>query len=389
VSLTQTIDSLLSGAIAAGDVPGVVAVAADRSGVIYQGAFGKRTLGGTQPMTLDTVGWMASMTKPITSAGAMQLVEQGRLQLDAPASNWVPELAAVRVLEGFDASGRPRTRPPKRPITPRHLLTHTAGYGYPIWSEDLKRYYEVQKLPATSTCQNASLRVPLLFDPGARWNYGINIEWLGKVIEAVSGQRLSVYLAKHLLEPLGMNDTAFKITPSMRARLAKLHERDPGGMLTPIDFEIPQDPEFDMGGGGLYSTVPDYLKFVRMILGRGELAGIRVLAPETVDLMSRNHIGELPVTLLKTAMPARSNDAEFFPGVAKRWSLGFMLNQERAPTGRSPGSLTWAGLSNAYFWIDPVKGVGGVYLTQVFPFADHKSLGLFLEFETAVYRSMS
>jgi methyl acetate hydrolase len=389
VSLTQTIDSLLSGAIAAGDVPGVVAVAADRSGVIYQGAFGKRTLGGTQPMTLDTVGWMASMTKPITSAGAMQLVEQGRLQLDAPASNWVPELAAVRVLEGFDASGRPMTRPPKRPITLRHLLTHTAGYGYPIWSEDLKRYYEVQKLPATSTCQNASLRVPLLFDPGARWNYGINIEWLGKVIEAVSGQRLSVYLAKHLLEPLGMNDTAFKITPSMRARLAKLHERGAGGMLTPIDFEIPQDPEFDMGGGGLYSSAPDYLKFVRMILGRGELAGIRVLAPETVDLMSRNHIGELPVTCLKSAMPARSNDAEFFPGVEKRWGLGFMLNQERAPTGRSAGSLTWAGLSNAYFWIDPVKGVGGVYLTQVFPFADHKSLGLFLEFETAVHRSMA
>jgi CubicO group peptidase (beta-lactamase class C family) len=385
--LTQTIDSLLSDAIASGDVPGVAAIAADRSGVIYQGAFGRRILGGAQPMTLDTVGWIASMTKPITSAGAMQLVEQGRLELDAPASTWVPELAAVQVLEGFDASGAPMTRPAKRPITLRHLLTHTAGYGYPVWSEDLKRYYETQNLPATSTCKNESLRVPLLFDPGNRWNYGINIEWVGKAIEAVSGQRLSAYLAQHLLEPLGMNDTAFKITPSMRARLAKLHERGADGTLTPIDFEIPQDPEFDMGGGGLYSSAPDYLKFVRMILARGELGGARVLAPETVDLMSRNHIGELSVTLLKTAMPARSNDAEFFPGVAKRWGLGFMINQERAPTGRSAGGLTWAGLSNAYFWIDPVKGVGGVYLTQVFPFADHKSLGLFLAFETAVYRA--
>jgi CubicO group peptidase (beta-lactamase class C family) len=367
----------------------VAAMAADRSGVIYQGAFGRRILGGAQPMTLDTVGWIASMTKPITSAGAMQLVEQGRLELDAPASTWLPELAAVQVLEGFDAFGTPMTRPAMRPITLRHLLTHTAGYGYPVWSEDLKRYYETQNLPATSTCKNESLLAPLLFDPGGRWNYGINIEWVGKAIEVVSGQRLSVYLAEHLLEPLGMNDTGFKITPSMRTRLAKLHERGADGTLTPIDFEIPQDPEFDMGGGGLYSSAPDYLKFVRMILARGELGGARVLAPETVDLMSRNHIGELSVTWLKTAMPARSNDAEFFPGVAKRWGLGFMINQERAPTGRSAGGLTWAGLSNAYFWIDPVKGVGGVYLTQVFPFADHKSLGLFLEFETAVYRSLA
>jgi CubicO group peptidase (beta-lactamase class C family) len=329
------------------------------------------------------------MTKAITGAAAMQLVEQGRLELDAPASRWVPELESVGVLEGFDASGTPRTRAPKRPITLRHLLTHTAGYGYPVWSEALKRYYEVQGLPATSTCRNASLRVPLLFDPGERWNYGINIEWTGKIIEAVSGKRLGAYLAQNLFEPLGMSDTAFKITPSMRARLAKVHERGADGSLMPIDFEIPQEPEFDMGGGGLYSTAPDYLKFVRMILARGKLGGARVLAEETVELMSCNHIGELPVTLLKTAMPARSKDAEFFPGIAKRWGLSFMINAQPAPTGRSAGSLAWAGLANTYFWIDPVKGIGGVFLTQTFPFVDDESIALFLALEQAVYRSLS
>ena len=388
MSLKQTIDSLLAGAVASGDVPGVVAMATDRSDLLYQAAFGQRMVGGQQLMTLDTVVWIASMTKAITGAAAMQLVEQGRLELDAPASRWVPELESVQVLEGFDASGTPRTRPPKRPITLRHLLTHTAGFGYPVWSEALKRYYEVQGLPATSTCRNASLRVPLLFDPGERWNYGINIEWAGKMIEAVSGKRLGAYLAQNLFEPLGMSDTAFKITPSMRARLAKVHERGADRSLTPIDFEIPQEPEFDMGGGGLYSTAPDYLKFVRMILGRGKLGDTRVLAEETVELMSRNHIGELPVTLLKTAMPARSKDAEFFPGIEKRWGLSFMINTQAAPTGRSAGSLAWAGLANTYFWIDPLKGIGGVFLTQTLPFVDDESTALFLAFEQAVYRSL-
>jgi methyl acetate hydrolase len=386
--LNQTVDSLLAGAVASGDVPGVVAMATEGTSLLYQGAFGQRVLGGPQ-MTLDTVVWIASMTKAITGAGAMQLVEQGKLDLDAPASRWVPELASVQVLEGFDTSGAPRLRAPRRPITLRHLLTHTAGYGYPVWSEALKRFHEVQDLPATSTCRNASLRAPLLFDPGERWNYGINLEWAGKIIEAVSGERLSAYLAQNLFEPLGMSDTAFKITPPMRTRLAKVHERGADGTLTPVDFEIPQEPEFDMGGGGLYSTAPDYLKFVRMILARGMAGDSRVLAAETVDLMSRNHIGELPVTLLKTTMPARSNDAEFFPGIAKRWGLSFMINEQTAPTGRSPGSLAWGGLANTYFWIDPVKGIGGVFLTQIFPFADHKSMGLFLEFEKAVYRSLA
>jgi methyl acetate hydrolase len=387
--LKHEADSMLNQAIEAGDIPGVAAMACTRDAMLYEGAFGTRKLGVNKPMAIDSVVWIASMTKPITSAGVMQLVEQGRIALDDAMGRWVPELASVQVLEGFDAAGSPRLRAPKRPITLRHLLTHTSGYGYAMWNEPLARYMEVTGLPATSSCQNAALRLPLLFDPGERWNYGINIELAGKVIEAVSGKKLGVCLKENLFDPLGMDSTGFRITPSMRKRMARLHERGADGALTAGDFEVPQEPEFEMGGGGLYSTAADYLAFVRMILNKGVGNGNRVLESETVDLMSRNHMGELRVVPLRTVNPLRSNDAEFFPGVPKSWGLGFMINHDRAPTGRSAGGLAWAGLSNCYFWIDPAAGIGGVYMTQILPFADVESLPLFLDFETAVYRSLS
>jgi methyl acetate hydrolase len=248
---------------------------------------------------------------------------------------------------------------------------------------------ELMNIPGTASCENAALRLPLLFDPGERWNYGINLEWVGKVIEGASGTTLGDYLRENLFAPLGMDSTGFRITPAMRKRMSRLHERDAQGVLSAGDFEVPQEPEFEMGGGGLYSTAPDYLAFVRMILNRGTGNGNRVLNPETVEQMSRNHLGALRVVPLVTTDPSRSNDAEFFPGVPKSWGLGFMINDEAAPTGRSAGALAWAGLSNCYFWIDPAAGLGGVYMTQILPFADAKSLPLFLAFESAVYRSLS
>jgi CubicO group peptidase (beta-lactamase class C family) len=380
------IDAALRRAADVGDVPGVVAMATDRNSVIYQGAFGKRVLGQTAPMTADTVVWIASMTKAITAAGAMQLVEQGKLDLDAPAAKVVPDIASAQVLVGFDADGQPRTHPPKSPITLRHLLTHTAGFGYEIWSEDIGKYQAAKSIPGIITCQNAALRTPLLFDPGERWFYGIGIDWAGKMVEAVSGKRLGSYLQQSLLAPLDMTSTAFKITPAMRERLAKIHQRGDDDKLVPqMELELPQEPEFEMGGGGLYSTAGDYLKFVRMILNRGKADSTQVLKPETVDLMTRNNMGEARVCLLKTAIPPLSNDAEFFPGVAKTWGLSFQINEDKAPTGRPAGGLMWAGLANSYFWIDPTSGIGGVYLTQVLPFADKKSLPLYYEFEKAFY----
>jgi methyl acetate hydrolase len=297
-------------------------------------------------------------------------------------------LGAVQVLDGFDAAGKPKLRPPKQPITLRHLLTHTAGFAYEIWSPDIIRYQQATGTPGIITCENAALGTPLLFDPGERWMYGINIDWTGKIVEAVAGMGLGAYLKEHLFDPLGMSNTAFKITPAMRSRLAKIHQRGEDGALQPLDLELTQDPEFEMGGGGLYSTAGDYAKFVRMILNHGAGEGGRVLKPETVNLMSHNAMGDKRVVRLPSAIPPLSNDAEFFPGSSKSWGLSFMINDETAPTGRSAGSLAWAGLANTYYWIDPTKGVGGVYLTQILPFADVKSVPLYLAFEAAVYRGI-
>lgn len=386
MSLKTKADTLLRTAAESGDVPGVVAAATDRNETIYEGGFGSRVLGEAAEMTPDTVVWIASMTKALTGTAAMQLVEQGKLELDTPVGDVLPELSEVPVLEGFDADGQPRTRPAKRAITLRHLLTHTAGFGYEFWDEDVVSYQKAQSLPPIISCQNTALQLPLLFDPGDRWYYGINIDWVGKVVEAASGKKLGAYLSEEVFGPLGMNDTAFRITPSMRQRLARIHQRGPDGTLTPTDLEIPQDPEFEMGGGGLYSTVGDYLKFIRMILNGGRAGSKQVLKPETVELMSRNAMGECQVTMLHTVLPPVTKDAEFFPGMPKGWGLTFMINNEQAPTGRSAGSLAWAGLANSYYWIDPVRGLGGAYATQLFPFADDKALPLFFEFETAVYQ---
>ena len=389
MSMNEQIDALLSGPVAEGAVPGVVAGATNGEGTLYLGGFGERVLGGGDEMAPDTVGWIASMTKALTGTAAMQLVEQGRLNLDTPASEVIPDLGDVAVLTGFDDDGSPRTRAPQRAITLRHLLTHTAGFAYDIWNESLVRYQEVTGTPGIISCENAALTTPLLFDPGDRWDYGINLDWAGKMVEAASGQRLGEYLREHVLEPLGMHDTAFRITDSMRARLAKIHQRTEDGSLEPqMDLEIPQDPEFEMGGGGLYGTVGDYLRFIRMILNRGRVNGTQILAPETVEMMSRNQMGGCRVCELKTAMPPLSNDAEFFPGMPKTWGLSFMINTEEAPTGRTAGSLAWAGLANSFFWIDPAKGIGGAYLTQVLPFVDEKSFPLYLAFEQAVYEGI-
>ena len=380
-------DKVLNDAVSRGDVPGVVAAATDAKGTTYEAGFGKRVLGEPANMTPDTVVWIASMTKAITGAAAMQLVEQGKLALDAPAKSVVPGLAEPKVLEGFDAAGKPKTRKAKRDITLRHLLTHTAGFGYDIWSPELGKYQEVMGVPGIISCQNVALTTPLLFDPGERWFYGINIDWAGKMVEAASGKKLGQYMAEHIFGPLGMTSTAFRISDGMRKRMAKIHHRGPDGKLTPDPaLELPQEPEFEMGGGGLYSTAGDYLKFVRMMLNKGKSdKGQPVLKPETVAQMSKNAMGDSRVCMLKTAAPPFSNDAEFFPGMDKRWGLTFMINNEKAPTGRSPGSLAWAGLANTYYWIDQSKGVGGVYATQVLPFADVKSLPLFYAFEKAVY----
>lgn len=388
MSIQEGIDRVLQEAAARGEVPGVVAMAATRDGPVYRGAFGRRALPDGAAMTEDTVFWIASMTKPVTSAAAMQLVEQGRLALDEPIAPILPELAAPQVLQGFSPAGEPRLRPARGAITLRHLITHTAGFCYDIWNGDIGRYMEKRGIPGIISCENRALATPLTFDPGTRWDYGIGIDWVGKAVERVSGQRLGDYFAEHLLGPIGMRDTGFGPRPEHRSRLAAMHARGEDGKLAPIDFALPAEPEFQMGGGGLYGTAADYLEFVRMILNEGRAGGTQVLQPETVRLMAENAIGSLNVAPLRTVAPAYSNDAEFFPGMVKKWGIGFMISTAPVPGGRSAGSLAWAGLANTYFWIDPAKGVAGVILMQLIPFADAKALAVFDRFEKAVYAAL-
>jgi len=383
----SAIDTLLQHAVSEGRVAGVIATACTREQTIYEGAFGERILGTGVAMTPDTVCWIASMTKAITSIAAVQCVERKLIDLDAPASLVVPDLAHAQVLTGFDDQGQPRFRAPKRAVTLRHLLSHSAGFSYEIWNHDIARVQAALDIPSITSCARKALSLPLLFDPGERWEYGINIDWAGLMVEAVSGLTLGQFLNANLFDPLGMSSTAFRITPAMRERLAGTHLRGEDGKLAPFAFELTQEPEFEMGGGGLYSTAQDYLRFVRMILNGGQLGGERVLRPETVELLGLNHMGDCRVTPLIAAHPL-TNDAEFFPGLNKTWSLAFQVNLEAAPTGRPAGGLMWAGLANSYYWIDPATGVGGVYITQMFPFADKESVPLFEAFESAIYKNL-
>ena len=366
----------LKHAVMAGDVPGAAAAAATADGRVFEGAAGV--------LAVDSVIWIASMTKAITGAAVMQMVERGKLSLDTPAGDVVPEIATKEVLVGIEADGTVKTRPAKRPITLRHLLTHTSGMGYDTWDAQIARYVQIKGVPKPASRE--VLATPLLFDPGEHWEYSIAIDWAGLMVEAVSGMRLDRYMKENLFEPLGMPDTGFRIGSAMRPRKASVHVRAKEGGFTATDHELNQEPEVFMGGGALYSTVGDYLRFLQMMLGNGTLGGVQVLKPETVALMSLNSMGEVSCRPLKTQLPNRSTDMDFVDGM--KWGLTFMINPVAFPGRRSAGSLAWGGLANSYFWIDPAKKVAGVWATQLLPFYDARAVAAFEEFERAVYAGL-
>lgn len=378
------VESLFNTAVAAGDVPGLVAMVADGGGPLLQVVSGVREVGKPAAMLLDTLFWLASMTKPLTAVAAMQLVERGQLELDAPASRVIAELGELRVLDGFDAAGQPRLRAPKRPLTLRHLLTHTSGFSQEHFNADVLRYQQVTgALPYTSF-RNAALHMPLMFDPGHAWAYGISSDWVGKMIEAASGTALDHYMQRHVLAPLGMRQTTFEPSPAQLAGKAAMHTRRADGGLERINPAAGDAPEFFSGGAGLYGTAPDYLRFVQMILQLGTLDGVRILQPETVRQMCRNQIGDLNCDPLRTTMQAVSQDVAFFPGMPQRWGMNFLINTRHTAEGVSAGSLCWGGIANTFFWIDLQRRLAGVFMTQLMPFFDRRARALFLDFQAAV-----
>ena len=379
------IKSALGAAISKAGVVGAVAIVGDRDGVRFEGAYGSQDPAASKPMTLDTMFQLASMTKAVTSVAAMQLVERGLLSLDAPIGDLLPALAKPMVITGFAGDGSANLRDASGPITLRHLLSHTSGLGYDFVSETQARARGADGSPTPGTF--ASITTPLLFDPGTAWEYGVSTDWVGLAVEAASGQRLDAYVAQHITGPLGMTDSSFTLTDAQRVRLAALHARQGDGSLAPAPLRIGSSPrdEFPGGGGGMYGTAGDYLRFARMILNDGNLDGVRILSPESIAGMSRNQIGGLRAGTMATVVRAFSLEIDVFPGMDSKWGLGFLINPEPGPNGRAPGSLAWAGIANTYYWIDPASGTAAVLMMQFLPFGDPAALEVYAAFERLVY----
>jgi methyl acetate hydrolase len=377
------IDRALQAKVGAREIPGVVAMAANEQSVVYEGAFGFRDMATASRMSTDAVFRIASMVKLLTSVAALQLVERGKLKLDEPAGQIDPALGSAQVLAGFDAKGVPQLRPAQQPITLRHLLTHTSGFSYLLWDPNVVRYLRVARHDP------ALPRMPLMFEPGSRWAYGGSLDRVGRMVEIAGGQSLDRYFGDHITGPLAMNDTCFSLNEKQRARQARLHVREADGKLVPQPFEKPDAPKVFSGGGGIYSTAPDYLTLLQALLNGGSLREASILRPETVALMSENHIGDLEAGILKTTNPALSSDVDFFPGVRLRWGLGHMINLDPVPDGRKAGSLTWAGLFNTYYWIDPAMRIAGVIMMQILPFADRHALKAYRQFERGICHAIA
>ncbi len=385
--MSGPVAALVQGAVASGAVPGAVAMIGDSEGVIAEAAAGVCASGGAAAMRADTVFWLASMTKPVVSVAAMQLVERGKLSLTTEVGSLVPRLAAPQVLEGFDAAGRPRLRPARRPITLHHLLTHTSGFAYDFGNADILRYVREQNLPRGTSGKRAALDLPLVFDPGERWEYGISTDWLGQVIEAVSGQSLDAFVAENVTGPLAMSDTGFGLDPARAARAAAMHARGRDGALAVVAMAPPPAPEYQAGGHGLYGSPRDYLRFTRALLRGGELEGTRILKAETLALMARNQIGDLAAGQVRSVIPEMALEVAPPPGITFGWGLGFLINRQALPTGRAAGSLSWSGVANTYFWIDPARNLTGVTMMQIMPFGDPAALNLAIGVEVAAYQS--
>ncbi len=378
---STALDRVLGQAVADGAVPGVVAGITDANGIRHLSAHGLRDTASGAAMQPDTLFWIASMTKAITSVATMQAVERGRLALDAPAGDYFPAIAAPKVLEGFDDRGAAILRPAARPITARHLLTHTAGYGYDTWNPEILRANAALEIARRPISDAELAKTPLLFDPGTRWNYSIGTDVLGRVLEQSEGRSLTDLLRDSITGPLGMADTGFLLSREQKSRMVSVHRRANGDFAAHGPAAFGDGQGYAGGGGGLVSSVPDYLTFLRALLNRG----VGLIRPESWAEMIRNQVAPLRAGQLRTAMPTMSFDADFFPGQPTGWGLGFLMNLETSASGRSPGGLCWAGSANTYYWLDPTRGLAGVVATQMLQFADLQVIETLFAYERAAY----
>lgn len=374
------LDQYLTEAIGTTRIPGMVALVVNEDGVLYEKAFGLMDSANSKPMTSDAIFRLASMTKPITSTLIMMLIEEGKVELDAPVSRYLPAMANQQIFTSFNmADGTYTSEPAKNEITVRHLLTHTSGLGYTFTSDIL-----VKLMTGVPGARAASF--PLLFEPGTEWRYGESTRVLGEIVEAVTGQELWTYMKERLMDPLQMNDTTYDIPADKNSRVVTVHRSD-GTQLVENANPEGEITSAHQGDGGLSGTARDYAQFIRLILNDGSIDGTQLLKPETLVLMSQSGTGAVKVGLMDSTNNLLSEDFPVGAGV-DTYALGFQRTEAQLPGLRSVGSLAWAGIFNTEFWIDPEKNIGGVLLMQYLPFYDVDAITVLQGFEQRIYNNL-
>lgn len=382
-------EAAASAAIAQGMVPGAVAIVGNSKGILHQSAFGPSSRPDGRAHTLDDVFMLASMTKAITSVAGAQLLEQGRFSLDQPAEEILPEIAMHQVITGYTADDKPILRPARGKVTMRHLFTHTSGHSSDVWNANTLKYCKVMNLPPIPSCKIEAFNLPLAFDPGTGWEYGVATDFLGKIIEKLSGMRLEQYFKTQIFDRCGMEWTSFVMGPRQLAQEVPVRGKVKRGEINVLEFKISQEPEMYMAGAGLYGTAGDYFRFLRMLLNKGDAPNGRVLKPETVALMFRNHIGDIKLPVMRTVIPPVSADLDLDQPHGNKWSLCGLTNMVDMPGRRRAGSQFWGGLGSSYFWVDPTSDLAGLVLFSYFPFADQDGLDLFATLERDSYSNFA